>query len=502
MSQGRLMISAAGSGHGKSIITMGLLEAMKERGISLQSFKCGPDYIDPGFHERVLGIPCRNLDTYLMGETEVLEEVALAQEAGRLCVAEGAMGLMDGLGGTARHSAYHIAMLCRMKVLAVLDAGQADSDCEQQLGSLLAHDKANLIRGVLVNRCDIGEFACIKQKIQDNYPVQVCGFLPPMAEAVFASRHLGLVGADEAEDFADRVHQIARFLEENGCVDQVLQLVQSEETEHTSSMEYREETDHTSSMEQKGKPDSVLFMPRNESTQCVLPRTRRANEDQALMLVTRSDKVGRVRVAVARDEAFSFLYQRSLENLERAGADLCFFSPLQDAFLPDHVHGLYLPGGYPELYASKLEENRSMRQSVRLAVLGGLPTIAECGGFLYLGRKLCAQDKTAYEMAGVLEGTASRQEKLVRFGYLEIVQDKGSSLLFREGERITAHEFHYWDSTANGEDLLAEKRSRSKTWRFGFASPTLYAGFPHIYLNRLRAERFMDACRKHFCKKE
>lgn len=200
------------------------------------------------------------------------------------------------------------------------------------------------------------------------------------------------------------------------------------------------------------------------------------------------------RIAVARDEAFSFFYQRSLENLERAGARLCFFSPLHDSDLPDHVDGLYLPGGYPELYAEVLEKNAAMRRAVREAVSGGLPTVAECGGFLYLGKTLCSEDGHPYEMAGVLPGSASGKERLVRFGYLELTQEKGDSLLFQEGETVTAHEFHYWDSDSCGEDLLARKKSKNQDWRCGFAGENLYAAFPHLYLNKKRAERFVRAC--------
>ncbi len=448
MSCGRLMISAAGSGHGKSVVTMGLLEAMKERGLSVQSFKCGPDYIDPRFHERVLGICCRNLDTYLMGREEVLEEVESAESKGSLCVAEGAMGLMDGLGRSSEHSAYSIARLCRMKVLVVLDAGRTDRNCIRQMKDLLDGDSERIIAGALINRCLAEDYAPLAGRLEEMFRIAVCGFLPPMKEAQIPSRHLGLVGAAEAEDFSARVQAIARELEKSGSVERVLELVLCSAKDAAG----REQT------------------------------------------CSGSDS-GRVcRIAVARDEAFAFLYQRSLDNLERAGARLCFFSPLHDTCLPDGIGGLYLPGGYPELYASSLEQNQSMRRAVREAVQSGLPTVAECGGFLYLGQELCGPDSTPFRMAGVFGGTASNQGKLVRFGYLEILQDQGDSLLLREGESMTAHEFHYWDSTQNGNDLVAVKRSKNRTWRFGYASPVLYAGFPHICLDRVKAGRFVSAC--------
>lgn len=470
MSAGRLMISAAGSGFGKSVVTMGLLQALKERGCALQSFKCGPDYIDPGFHERVLGTACRNLDTWLMGREEVLNEVSDAVFSGRLAVAEGAMGLFDGLGGGMEHSAYSIAAVCGMSVLVVLDAGR-DKGCVEQLKELLERDTEQIIGGFLINRCHENEYLRIFRELQNAFPVYTlrdriravdrqmkkssrmitaCGFLPPIPEAMLSSRHLGLKGAQEIKDFARRTHIIADELERAGCVDAALSIMQA--------------------------PSS------KEGVRIPIPRS--------------GDRT-RCRIAVARDEAFSFLYQRSLENLERAGAKLCFFSPLHDSTLPDAADGLYLPGGYPELYAHNLEKNAPMRRAVREAVLGGLPTVAECGGFLYLGERLNSEDGQSYQMAGALPGRAERKEKLVRFGYLELTQEKGDSLLFREGESVTAHEFHYWDSDRCGEDLLAGKRSKNRTWRCGYVRENLYAAFPHLYMNEVRAERFVEACAKY-----
>ena len=477
MRAGRLMISAAGSGCGKSVVTMGLLQALKERGIRLQSFKCGPDYIDPGFHTRVLGIGCRNLDTYPMGEEETKEEADQAERSGLLAVAEGAMGLFDGLGGDLPHSAYYIASVCEMPVLVVLDA-EREEGCDRQLQRLLEKDTQRRIRAVLINRCRQENYPAILQTLRQVMDladpagahgtftqggISLIGYLPPMPEARFPSRHLGLEEAREAEDFAGRMHRIAVRLEEAGCVGAVLQLM-------------------------KGQPPACAAMKEDGIS-------RREDGRKSRSLFPEALDCGSCRIAVARDEAFSFLYQRSLDNLEQAGAKLCFFSPLHDASLPDGTDGLYLPGGYPELHAAALEENRSMRRAVRQAVQSRMPTVAECGGFLYLGERLSGEDGHLYEMVHALPGNARRKERLVRFGYLELIQDKGDSLLFREKEQIPAHEFHYWDSDCCGEDLAAQKRSKGQSWRCGYAGPNLYAAFPHLYLNRVRAQRFADAAR-------
>ena len=200
-------------------------------------------------------------------------------------------------------------------------------------------------------------------------------------------------------------------------------------------------------------------------------------------------------IAVARDEAFCFYYQDSLDALERSGAQLRFFSPLRDGVLPP-CDGLYLGGGYPELYARELSENAAMRESLAGAVRSGLPTIAECGGFLYLQQSLEDDKGTPWPMAGVLPGRGFRTDRLQRFGYA-FLKPEADSLLFRAGESVPVHEFHHWDCTENGTDLTAEKPD-GRHWRCGFASPTLYAAFPHLHLDGALplAQRFAEAARR------
>ena len=211
----------------------------------------------------------------------------------------------------------------------------------------------------------------------------------------------------------------------------------------------------------------------------------------------------RVRIAVAQDEAFCFTYAESLDMLRRCGAQLLPFRPLDDRALPEGACALYLPGGYPELYARSLAENEAGRCAVAAAVTGGMPTVAECGGFLYLGPALQGTDGQWYPMAGVLPGKAERKEGLVRFGYARLAAEK-ESLLLRAGERVPVHEFHHWDSTENGVDLGVEKPLTGRTWRCGFTTDTLYAAFPHLYFagHPALAQRFVAAARRYSAKKE
>ena len=203
-------------------------------------------------------------------------------------------------------------------------------------------------------------------------------------------------------------------------------------------------------------------------------------------------------IAVARDEAFCFTYAETLETLARAGARLLFFSPLRDRAIPEGSCGLYLPGGYPELHAAALAQNSAMRAQIRAAVENGMPTVAECGGFLYLGRALQDAQGHPWPMAGLLPGEGFPTGKLVRFGYAVLTAQE-ESLLFRPGEQVPVHEFHHWDSSHNGGAFKAEKTGTGRSWQCGFASPTLYAGFPHLYFagSPQMAERFVAAAERY-----
>ena len=205
----------------------------------------------------------------------------------------------------------------------------------------------------------------------------------------------------------------------------------------------------------------------------------------------------RTRIAVARDEAFCFLYRDNLDLLGDYGAELLFFSPLHDAALPAGAQGLILPGGYPELYARALSENEAMRQSIAEAIQGGLPCLAECGGFLYLHRELEDMDGRSWPMAGVLDAKAYRTSRLGRFGYITLTT-KADTAFLPAGETVRGHEFHYFESESCGDALQAQKPTGSRGWDCGHSRGTLLMGFPHLYYpsNPKFIERFLRACAK------
>ena len=433
------MLTAMASGSGKTTVTCAVLAALKARGISVRSFKCGPDYIDPMFHTQVLGVPSRNLDLFLQGPEGVRRTLASCQAD--LALLEGAMGYYDGVAGTSDASAWQVADTVNAPAVLVLRPGGSGLTLAAQVRGLQTFRSPSHLAGLLLNDCKPGLHAYLRPILERETGLPVLGYLPPMEEAVFPSRHLGLLTAGEISGLSTRIAVLAAQLERTVDIPALLALA-----------------------EDGGGPS-----------------------------VSPAPAPVRCRVAVARDEAFCFLYEDNLDALVQSGAEVVFFSPLRDQSLPPDIHGLYLAGGYPELHARALSENVSMRESVHRAVEAGLPTVAECGGFLYLQRTLEDDAGVSWPMAGALLGAGFRTERLQRFGYLTMTAES-DSLLLRRGETVPAHEFHYWDCTENGAALSARKAGRETAWRCGFAAPNLYAAFPHLHFNGQLplARRFAD----------
>ena len=417
------MLAAMGSGSGKTVVTCALLAALRARGMSVQSFKCGPDYIDPMFHQQMLGVPSRNLDLFLQGEAGVRR--TLSRQTAELALVEGAMGFYDGVKGTDQASAWALADAADIPAVLVLCPKGASLTLAAQIRGLQAFRSPSHIAGLLLNNCKTSLYAHLKPILERETALPVLGYLPPMEEAVLDSRHLGLLTAGEVESLAGRFEAIARQMERTAEIGALLALAGE-------------------------APECVPPPP------CPHPRCN---------------------IAAARDEAFCFCYEDNLDFLRESGAELTFFSPLRDPALPPDVDGLYLPGGYPELYARQLSENRSMRETIRGAVKAGLPAVAECGGFLYLQKTLEDDRGGVWPMTGVLPGDGYKTGRLQRFGYKNLTAQE-DSLLFRAGESVPVHEFHYWDCTRPGP-VLGE---------------TIYAGFPHLHFGGELplAERFAE----------
>ena len=445
----RLMIAAPHSGCGKTLVTCALLTALARRGMRTAAFKCGPDYIDPMFHARMTGVPGENLDLYFTEEKTVR---ALLREGAKECdiaVLEGVMGYYDGAGGTDRASSYHLASATGTPVLLVIAPGGQALTLAAELRGIRDFRADSNIAGVLLNRCSPRRAAQLREMIERECGIPVIGFLPTMPEAEIESRYLGLVTAGEIENLRGRIAAIADQMEQTCALDAI----------------------------------------------CGIAATAPAIEAEPFPAVPAGG--ARPRIAIARDAAFSFLYADNLRLMEQCGAQLCFFSPLADEALPERTDALYLPGGYPELYARQLSQNRAMREQIARAVKGGLPTVAECGGFLYLHEHLADPDGNTWPMAGVIAAKAVRTEGLRRFGYITLCA-KRDCLLLEKGERMPAHEFHHWESGSCGEGCSA-CRPDGTTYDCVHAEQTLFAGFPHLLFraNPRTAERFVRAAAQY-----
>jgi len=449
----RLMITAPASNSGKTAITCGLLAMMKKRGLKTCAFKCGPDYIDPMFHRSVLGIESRNLDIFLAGEEGVRRIFERGSRGAEAVICEGVMGYYDGIDdreasdnsglepGRFKASGWHISRLLGIPALLVIRPKGAALSLAAVIKGMAEFRSPSNIAGVIFNDCSRAYFDTYAEMIQAESGVPVLGYLPHMEEAEFDSRHLGLMTASEIEGLQGRIGRIAEKMSETIDLERLIGIYSDRSDDPVADLNATSDND----------PSSVG-----------------------------GDGSG-PRIAVAMDEAFCFMYKETLEALSEAGAEPVFFSPIHDRELPAEIGGLYLPGGYPELYADRLSKNGQMRRQIRDAVISGLPTVAECGGFLYLGSQLEDTKGESWPMVGALSGSAKNAGKLVRFGYGRIEANE-DSLLFRAGERIPVHEFHYWDTTDKGSDLELIKARDGSSWRFGHCSGSLYAGFPHLYM--------------------
>ena len=426
----QFLLAAPRSGSGKTTMTCALLMALKRRGHAPCAFKNGPDYIDPMFHRAVLGVESRNLDLFFSAPETVRTLYAKGAAGHGAAVCEGAMGFYDGLGGVSdRASAWHLADTLGLPVLLVAEPKGQSLTLAAELNGLVNFRTPSHIAGILLNNCTARMHALLAPMLEEETGLPVLGFLPKLPEAVIGSRHLGLYTAAEVENLQQKLALLADAAEEHIDWPRLLALCEKE-------------------------PPALPVQPETPPA--------------------------RVRIAVAQDEAFCFTYAETLEAFRDAGAEVVFFSPLRDTALPENIGGLYLPGGYPELHARELSENTSLLCEIKQNIESGLPTAAECGGFLYLGQSLTDAEGQSWPMAGVLPGEAKDAGRLVRFGYATLSADS-DSMLFRAGESFPIHEFHHWDSTANGTALAAKKPVGGAAWRCGFVNEHFYAGFPHLY---------------------
>lgn len=443
--QGRILLTATGSGSGKTTVTMALIKALSMKGLKVVSYKCGPDYIDPMYHRQTLGIPAYNLDPFFCPKDELCEILQRSLLGKDIGVMEGVMGYYDGIGLEGNFGTREVAMETQTPAILILDAKGMSNSVGAVLHGFKNYKGDSQLKGVIFNKVSKGMYPLLSEIAKEEGFLPL-GYMPYNPAISLESRYLGLVTAKETEGISKKIRMLGEMALENLDTEGIIALANT-----------------------AGK------IKHQEALKQELPTGKK------------------VKLAVARDEAFCFLYEENLDMLSEMGCEILFFSPISDESLPSECDGLYLPGGYPELYKERLSENVQMRSSVKKAVENGLPTIAECGGFLYLHESL-----EGVPFVGVIGGAATKQEKLVRFGY-GTMEAKSNGLLLKKGDSIRIHEFHYYDSEQNGNDFEITKASNGKKYECAYSTDTLYAGYPHLYFraNKEVAKNFVGAMRTY-----
>ena len=453
----RVMIAAAKSGSGKTTITCALLQLLKNMGQKVVSYKCGPDYIDPMFHQKAIDIPSKNLDTFFTGEEETRKLFLMDRGEEDFAVLEGVMGLFDGLGGIWEEgSSYHLAKVTKTPILLVVDAKGMGRSVIPLIAGFLNYDKEHLIKGVILNRMSKSYYEILKPLIEEELSITVVGYFPELKQFRIESRHLGLMLPQELVDVKKRLQEAAGELQKTVSVEHILKIA-----------------GEASELEACGL---ISLESKNSVSECPI-------------------------IAVARDEAFCFYYEDNLRLLQEYGAKLKFFSPIHDEGLPEGSCGILLGGGYPELHGAELSSNRNMLSSIKEAMESGIPVVAECGGFMYLHNKIIDKENQSYPMVGAINAECHYTGKLVRFGYIEL-QEKDANFL-PEGEMIRGHEFHYFDSQQNGENCVATKPVTGRNYPCVISKENCWMGFPHLYYpsNPVFAKNFVEKAKNYKLKK-
>ncbi len=456
MRMARLILAGTGSGCGKTTLTMGLLSLLRRRGLTVQPFKVGPDFIDPMFHQYVTGRPSANLDSWLLDEATLRRLFAARAADADLAVIEGVMGLFDGQRGVSlQGSTAQMAQILQTPIVLVVNAAGMSLSVAALIRGFQQFIPGLPIQGVILNQLKSkSHFLLLKRIIETENGVNVLGYLPYLPEITLPSRHLGLIPQAEIDGLTEKLGHLTGILADTIDLEALVALASGA---------------------------GPLDAPRSD---------RRA--------------LGRVRLGVAQDAAFNFYYHDNFALLRQLGAELIFFSPLSDGQLPEGLDGLYFGGGYPEVFAATLSANRSMRENVRRAAERGMPVYAECGGLLYLCRNLTDQQGATHEMCAVFPVAGRITGSLQHFGYVE-VETIRDTLLGPAGQRIRAHEFHYSEITGLTGQLAGDQAYRvtkeradgaASCWSGGLTYQNVLAAYPHLHFeaNPSLAENWLRRC--------
>ncbi|GLC89255.1 cobyrinate a,c-diamide synthase [Lysinibacillus piscis] len=446
----RFVLAGTGSGVGKTTFTIGLMKAFQNKGYNVQGFKCGPDYIDPTYHTAVTGRSSRNIDSWMFSQEAVRDIVARASKDADVSIIEGVMGFYDGKSPLSDEgSAADISVITESPVILIVNcASMARSVAAVVKGFQMLSDKPNIV-GVIANQVgSVGHYEIAKAAIEQECGIPVIGYLKREEGIAIPSRHLGLVPAIERGELDSFFDKLGALMADTIDLEQLLAL----------------------------------------TTAPVLEETAQLFEEQPAQNIC---------IAVAKDAAFNFYYEENLALLRAKGATLQFFSPLANEPVPVEADGLYIGGGFPEEFADVLAQNEVAKASIREAIAKELPTLAECGGFMYLTEAITTSQGERYDMVGVITGEVAMQTKLAALGYREIFGTAENFLIGAE-ETAKGHEFHYSKYTGEHQSPAYETVGRFGKKKEGYQANNLVAGYTHFHFvsNPKLVDNWLLACKK------
>lgn len=451
----RILIAGTHSGVGKTTIACGLMLVLKEAGFIVQPFKVGPDYIDPSYHTEITGRQSSNLDTYMLSKDVILEIFETQSKNADIAIIEGVMGLYDGLNDTEIGSTSYLSKIIKSPVLLVVDAYALSRSAGAIVLGYKEFDKDVNIAGVILN--NIGSqihYENTKKSIEEKTQIHVCGFLSKEISLNLKERHLGLIPTFEKK-IDDTFKRKLMELMKNVDIKEIIAL--SKKTKEIKNI------------------PSIIFK--------------------------KQDYYKKVKIAVAKDKAFNFYYKENIDILKNFGAEICYFSPLESENLPEFINGLYIGGGFPELFSQQLSENIKMKNILYQKIKDGLPVYAECGGLMYLMEKIINFEKKEFPMLGIFKGNVKMSNKLNALGYVETETIK-DNILSKKGDKNKGHVFHWSYLEDLPEDIsFAYKilKNNGKYYYDGLTDNNILAAYTHIHFasNINFAKNFIKICEKY-----
>ncbi len=455
----RLVLAGTQSGVGKTTISTGIMAALIKRKLNIQPFKVGPDYIDPAFHSYITGNISRNLDSWILDEQTITKLFLNNSQGSDLAIIEGVMGLYDGFGTTVTGSTAHVAKILQSPVILIINGKGISCSAAAQVFGYKQYDPSVNIKGIIINNVSGKKhYDLLKGAIERDTGISCIGYLTSNKDIHLESRHLGLIPTMEIKDLKEKIDLIARMVEETIDLDTLTDIA-------------------------KGAEDIT----------CTISPIKKPLEN--------------INIGVALDKAFHFYYEDNLDLLKELGANLLFFSPLEDNSLPENLHGLYFGGGYPEVFSEELERNESIRLHIKKSIEKGIPTYAECGGLMYLTESITTYEGQRHEMVGIFDTDSSMTNRLQRFGYVNVVIEKPCTIAANPIE-VRAHEFHrstieesYKCCTAY---TVSKANNGEQAWKCGLVKYNALGAYAHMhfYSNRKLAEDFVENCLQYKIRSE